>query len=107
DSTRRQESVSMTLAVILHALILLWNPAILSSHYKPVHEFVTIDMVEAPTPGGDNAPEAPKKMSLMDTLKDMLMKPKSEEIAHVAPEPLTHRVAAPLQPALKEKNMPH
>jgi TonB family protein len=36
----------------------------------------------------------------------MLMKPKTEDIAHVAPEPLTHRVAAPLQPALQEKNMP-
>ena len=43
----------------------------------------------------------------MDALKNMLMTPKSEDIAHVAPEPLTHQVAAPVQPALKERSIPH
>jgi TonB family protein len=107
DSTSRQESVCMVIAIGLHALMLFWNPAILTSHYQAVHDFVTIDMVEQPAPGGESPPEAPKKMTLMDTLKDMLMKPKTEDIAHVAPEPLTHQVAAPMQPALKEKSMPH
>ncbi len=84
-----------------------WNPTLLASNYQPVHDFVTIDVVEAPAQGGGgNEPEAPQKKSLMDSLKDMLMKPKSEDIAHVAPEPLTHRVAAPIQPALQEKHMP-
>ena len=35
------------------------------------------------------------------------MKPKAEEIAHVAPEPVASRVAAPVQPALKERGMAH
>jgi hypothetical protein len=106
DSTKKEESVCMSLAIAIHAL-LLWNPALLVSQYKAAHDFVTIDVVEAPAPGGGEAPEAPKKQSLMDTLKDMLMKPKTEDIAHIAPEPLAHQVAAPVQPALKEKNMPH
>ena len=106
DSTRREESVCMTIAVLVHALLLFWNPELLTSNFKPIHDFVTIDIVDQPAPGGSNEPEAPKKMSLMDTLKDMLMKPRTEDIAHVAPEPLTHRVAAPVQPALQEKTMP-
>jgi TonB family protein len=97
----------MTLAIAIHALMLFWNPELFASHYKPIHDFVTIDVVEQPAPGGYQQPEAPKKMSLMETLTDMLMKPKTEDIAHVAPEPLTHRVAAPVQPALQEKTMPH
>src|SRR5207302_2819732 len=78
----------------------------LTSNYKPIHDFVQIDVVDQSAPGGGGEAESPKKASLMDTLKDMLMKPRSEDIAHVAPEPLTHQVAAPIQPALKEKNMP-
>lgn len=108
DSTRASESVCMALAVGLHALALFWNPILLQSHYKPIHDFVTVDIVEQPAPGAAAQPPAIKqKMTLMDTLKDMLMKPKTEEIAHVAPEPLTSRVAAPIQPALKERSMPH
>jgi TonB family protein len=106
DSTFRNESVCMTLAVGLHILMLLWNPVLLSSHFRPIHDFVTVDIVEQPAPGGYVQPIAPKKMSLMDTLKDMLMKPKVEEIAHIAPEPVTSRVAAPLRPTLVEKVMP-
>jgi len=106
ESTQRSEAVCMTVAVGLHALALLWNPVLFQSHFKPIHDFVTVDVVEQPLPGAQERPEAPKKMSLMDTLKDMLMKPKMEEIAHVAPEPLTNRVAAPVQPALQERHMP-
>ncbi len=106
DSTKREESVCMTIAVVLHLLMLLWNPELLKSNYTPIHDFVQIDVVDQSAPGGGGEAEAPKKASLMDTLKDMLMKPRSEDIAHVAPEPLTHRVAAPIQPSLKEKNMP-
>ncbi len=107
DSTKREESVCMTLAVLFHALLLFWNPELLTSQYKPIHDFVTIDLVEQPAPGGGyQQPETPKNRGLMDTLKDMLMKPRVEEIAHVAPEPLASRVAAPIQPALKEKSMP-
>lgn len=106
QSTRQRESVCMAVAASLHALALLWNPIMLKSHWQPAHDFVTVDIVEQPAPGGSPAPEAPKRMGLMDTLKDMLLKPKTEEIAHIAPEPLTHRVAAPIQPALKERVMP-
>jgi TonB family protein len=107
DSTSRSEAVCMMLAGGLHALLLFWNPIILQSHFKAIHDFVQVDVVEQTLPGAQAAPEAPKKMTLMDTLKDMLMKPKAEEIAHVAPEPLTARVAAPMQPALQEKHQPH
>src|SRR5438270_1319158 len=93
DSTRQEESVCFAIAIGLHALLLLLNPAFLTSHYKTTHDFVTIDIVDQPAPGGYEQPAAPKNMSLMDTLKDMLMKPKTEEIAHIAPEPVTSRVA--------------
>ncbi len=104
-STKTQESVSFTLAIALHALLLLWDPTFLSSHYKPVHEFVELEIVEQSGAGGGND-QAPKKTSIFDTLKGMLSKPKSDEIAHVAPEPMTHRVAAPIRPTLQEKTMP-
>src|SRR5205807_2011423 len=84
DSTRQQESVCFAIAIGLHALLLLLNPAFLTSHYKPIHDFVTIDIVDQPAPGGYQQPEAPKKMSLMDTLKDMLMKLKTEYIEQIA-----------------------
>src|SRR5262249_51283877 len=107
DSTKTEESVSTTISIILHLLMLLWNPAILQSNYKPIHDFVQIDVVDQSIGGGGGGDsEEPKKASLMDTLKDMLMKPRSEDIAHVAPEPLTHRVAAPTQPPLQNKEMP-
>jgi TonB family protein len=106
DAARGRETVSWTLAIGIHILTLMWNPVILQSHYKPIHDFVTVDMVEQPPPGGQVQPEPPKKMGLFDTLKDMLMKPKTEEIAHIAPEPLTNRVAAPIQPLLKDRQMP-
>ncbi|MFA5976096.1 MAG: energy transducer TonB [Elusimicrobiota bacterium] len=107
ESTLQRESVCLIAAAVIHALALWWNPGILKSNWHPAHEFVTIDIVEQPAPGGSApAPEAPKKTGLMEALKDMLMKPKIEEIAHIAPEPLTTRVAAPLRPTLTEKLMP-
>lgn len=107
ESTKQRESVCFSLAVVIHALMLFWDPTILTSHYKPVHDFVTIDIVEQAAPGGGSNEGAPKKASIMDTLKDMLMKPRTEEIAHIdTTAPPASRVAAPIQPALREKNMP-
>lgn len=106
DSTRRNETICLGMAAAVHALLFLWNPVLLSSHFKPVHDFVTVDVVETPTPGGGDSAPAPKKSGIMDTLKTMLMKPKAEEIAHIAPEPMAQRVAAPIQPMLKERSMP-
>jgi TonB family protein len=80
---------------------------ILQSHYKPIHDFVTVDVVDQTLQNTAEERATPKKMSLMDTLKDMLMKPKTEEIAHVAPEPQVARVAAPVQPALKDRSLAH
>lgn len=106
ESTRANEATCLSLAIGLHALFLLWNPIVLKSNWQPAHDFVTVDVVEQPVAGSAVENEPKPKMSLMDTLKDMLMKPKSEEIAHVAPEPVVPRVAAPIQPALQERNMP-
>jgi TonB family protein len=107
DSTRTSETVCMAMAVGLHALALFWNPVLIQSHYKPIHDFVTVDVVDQTLPNAAEERPTPKKMSLMDTLKDMLMKPKAEEIAHVAPEPQVPRVAAPVQPALKDRSIAH
>lgn len=107
DSNVSRETTCFAVATAIHILMFLWNPVILRSDFHPAHDFVTVDVVETPAPGGggDQA-EAPKKSGLMETLKDMLSRPKAEEIAHVAPEPVVPRVAAPLQPALKERTMP-
>src|SRR6185437_930397 len=104
ESTMGREAFCLSVAAGLHILALLWNPVILKSDFHPAHDFVTVDVVEQGP--GSSQPEAPKKMTLMDTLKDMLLKPQADEIAHVAPEPLTHQVAAPLQPALRDRTMP-
>src|SRR5690349_2067587 len=106
DHTGQSESVCMGFSVTMHLILFLLNPIVLKSDWHAAHDFVTVDIVEQPAPGGYVQPEAPKRMSLMDTLKDMLMKPKTEEIAHIAPEPLAQRVAAPLQPLLKEATRP-
>jgi TonB family protein len=107
DSTRGSETVCLVIAAGIHGLMLFWNPTLLASNFKPLHDFVTVDVIDQTLPNAEAQPEAIKKMSLMDTLKDMLMKPKTEEIAHVAPEPLTPRVAAPIQPALQERHTSH
>src|SRR5258708_35077280 len=82
-----------------HVLDLIWNPILLKSDFKAVHDFVSVEVVESA--GSPLLPEKPAKMSLMATLKDMLLTPKTEEIAHIAPTPVAHQVAAP-QPSLKE-----
>ena len=107
ESNLTNESVCMGFSITMHLILLLLNPGILKSDFHPAHDFVTVDVVEQPAPGGSVEAEAPKKMSLLDTLKDMITKPKAEEIAHIAPtEPVAQRVAAPLQPLLQEANRP-
>ncbi len=106
DTMMRHQSVCMGVSAGLHLLLFLLNPTLLKSDWRPAHDFVTIDVVDQSAPGGYVQPEAPQKMGLMDTLKDMLMKPKMEHIAHIAPGPVTTRVAAPIQPSLKERIMP-
>jgi TonB family protein len=108
ESTKSRQSTCFAIAAGLHALLLLWNPIMLRSNITAVHDFVTIDIVEQQNSGAGiaQAPEAPQKMSLMQTLKDMLSKPK-EDIAHVAPEISMPKVAAPAQPMLKDMSRAH
>jgi TonB family protein len=98
DSTTRSEAFSWTVAAALHALLFIWNPIIIKSQINAIHDFVTVDMVDS---AGPAIAEPPKKMTLMETLKDMLLTPKSEDIAHMAPQS-KQPVAAPQQPLLKE-----
>src|SRR6266480_2183618 len=100
ESTTRNEALCLTIATGLHILALIWNPILLKSDFHAVHDFVSVDVVESA--GSPLLAEKPARMSLMDTLKDMLLKPKTEEIAHVAPEALNKPAAAPNQPLLKE-----
>jgi TonB family protein len=99
ESNRRSETVCMTVAAGVHALMLLWNPIMLKSEFKPIHDFVNVEMVEEG--GGSPVSQAPEKTSLLGTLKDMLLTPKTDQLAHVAPQPV-RQVAAPAQPTLKE-----
>lgn len=95
----------MGMAMAIHFLLLLWNPTMLSSSLKATHEFVTIDLVDQ-SAGGSAGVAEPKKQGMFESLKDLLSKPKVEEIAHQSPEPVVPRVAAPIQPALQERTMP-
>jgi len=97
-------AVCVGVSLGVHLLLLLWNPTILRGNVLPPHNpLVSIDMIiDAPSPGG-SSPEAPKKMSIMDTLKTMLMTPKVEQIPHIAVQPPATRVAAPI---LQERTMP-
>src|SRR5262245_36529658 len=105
ESTRQREAFCLSVATGIHILLFLWNPTLLTSDWKAPHEFVEITTVEQPL-AGQPLVEAPKRMSLVDTLKDMLMRPKTEEIAHIAPEPAVAKVAAPIRPKLlQEKQM--
>src|SRR4051794_18938680 len=101
ESTRRNEALCLTLAAGLHALALIWNPIVLKSDFKAIHDFVSVEVVES-AGGAQLPPEKPAKMSLIAALKDMLLTPKSEEIAHIAPQPVVRPVAAPTTPILKE-----
>ena len=106
DDTRGRDAGCFGVAVAVHLLLLLWNPIMLRSDFHPTHDFVTVDVVDASPGAGGSAP-SPAPKSLMSTLKDMLMKPQVEEIAHTAPEAPAHEVAAPVRPSLTEKTMPH
>ncbi len=103
ESTTSRQSVCLAVAVGLHALMLLWNPMMLKSDFQAAHDFVTIDVVDQVASPGAAQPEAPK--SIMDTLKQMLIKP-SDQLAHMAPEPVVPQVAAPVQPVLQDRTMP-
>lgn len=105
ENTRRNETLCVSVAAGLHLLLVAWNPVMLRSGWTPPHDFVTVDVVEEVSPGAPGALEKPMKMSLMDTLKDMLMKPKEEGIAHVAPQVTQPPAAAP-QPLLREVARP-
>src|SRR5260221_379679 len=99
EHTRSNETVCYTVAIGLHILAILWNPAIMKSDFKPIHDFVSVEVVDSA--GGSPAPAPEQKRSLLSSLKDMLLTPKTDQIAHVAPEPI-RQVAAPTQPTLKE-----
>src|SRR5688572_17092539 len=91
ERTARNEAISLTIATGLHILALVWNPTLLSSEFKKVSDFVSVELVESAgsplLPAGGSP-----KMSMMDTLKDMLLKPKSESIAPVS-KPIDRQVA--------------
>src|SRR5882762_6194862 len=95
ESTTRNEVLCLTVATGLHILALIWNPILMKSDFKAVHDFVSVDVVESA--GSPLLNEKPARMSLMDTLKDMLLKPKTDEIAHVAPDIASKPAAAPQQ----------
>src|SRR5947209_2145032 len=84
ENTKSREAFCWSVAVGLHLLLLLWNPIMLRSDFTPAHDFVTVDLVDTSPGAGGSAP-SPAPKSLLSTLKDMLMKPQPEEIAHVAP----------------------
>jgi TonB family protein len=106
ESTRRNEALCMTFATGLHLLALIWNPILLRSNWQKPHDFVEVSVVEQPAPGSVPVPPAPRKMSLMETLKNMLSRP-AEEIAHIAPSlPVVQRPAAPAVPLLKDLSRP-
>jgi TonB family protein len=98
DSTRRNEAISLTVATGLHLLMFLWNPILLKSDFKQITDFVSVEVVESA--GSPMLQEKPK-MSMLDTLKDMLLTPKSDALSHTAPVAEPRQVAAP-QPTLKE-----
>ena len=93
-----REAVCLSIAVGLHALVFLWNPTILKGSFEKLENpLVEIGIVDEAAP----APvEPPKRLSLMDTLKDMLTKPEAPHIE--APTPKT----LPMQPLLQDRSMP-
>jgi TonB family protein len=106
ESTRRNETLCLTIATGLHILALIWNPIILKSDFKAIHDFVSVDIVDE-TPGGSPAAaETPQKKSLFNSIKDMLLTPKNDELAHLAPQiPTTKPLQPPAAaPTLKDAN---
>src|SRR3981081_3412313 len=98
DRTARNEAICLTIAAGLHILALIWNPVLMKSEFKKVSDFVSVEVVEsAGSPPGPA--EGPVKRGMFDTLRDMLLTPKADQIAHVAPEPI-RQAAAPTAPTL-------
>jgi TonB family protein len=98
-----REAVCLSIAAAIHALVFLWNPTILKGSFaKPTNPLVEIGMVEETA----SAPvmEAPKKMTLLETLKDMLTKPEPVS-PHIDPVAPAVPIAPP--PMLRERAMPH
>jgi len=94
-----REAICLGIATAVHALVFLWNPIIMKTDFeKTLNPLVEIGIVEETAAAP--APE-PKKMSLMDTLKDMLSKP-APAPSHVEPKP-----QQPPTPLLQERVMPH
>ncbi|GEM_PF-1779591 len=104
ESTRLNETVCLMLAAGLHVMMIFWNPVVLKSNWHPPHDFVTVDVVDQ-TPAAE-VPAPPAKMSLMDTLKDM-MNTSKQSIAHMAPVAIIKQVM-PFShaPLLKEASRP-
>lgn len=101
-SHKQRDVICITASVLLHALVFLWNPNIMKSELQkvqnPLVEIGVVDeMAAAP------APAAPKKMTLLDTLKDMLTKPEPPTPQINAPQAPT----APPPPLLRERMAPH
>ena len=91
-STSR-EAVCLSVALALHALVFLWNPTILKGSFeKAQNPLVEIGIVDE---AGPPPAEPPKKLSLMETLKDMLTKPEPEAPHIDTPAPKVAPVAAP------------
>jgi len=103
--TTRNEAVCLIVAAGIHALAFLINPIMLRGSFdKPLNPLVEIGLVEE-NPITTGPVEPPKKMTLMDTLKDMLSKPQPSEAPHIAPQPIVPKVAAPTQPSLQDRAM--
>jgi TonB family protein len=100
ERTRGNEAVCLVVATGLHILMLIWNPILLKSDFKKISEFVEVSSVEEG--GSPPGPVEPEKRSVFKSLRDMLLTPKSDQIAHTAPAPIVPQVAAPAAPTLKE-----
>jgi len=103
DKTARNEAICLGLAAGIHALLFLFNPTVMKGDIeKTQNPLVEIGLVQE-TPSFLTPAEEPRKMGLIDTLKDMLRKP--SETPHIAPQPMASKVAAPTQPTLQERAM--
>jgi len=103
DKSARDEAICIGVAAGLHALLFLINPLMMRGNIdENKNPLVEIGIVEE-NPAYITPAAEPKKMSLMDTLKDMLSKP--AETPHIAPQPMATKVAAPVQPTLQDRAM--
>lgn len=100
----RTEAMCFGLAISLHIALLVWNPTLFKSHVlQPIERLVNVEIIEEATPP-PGVVQAPKRMTLFETLKQMLIKPKEE--IEVAPRqietPQARPMAEPIRPLLKE-----